>query len=202
MAADFAGLRDVAEAEREIAALAASPACKEELAEREKRDLRDKEILAAAPSILARANPGNEPVTVAKIAADLKIPELKKRAASSDLEESLSAQRILSTYWGQTSFYLPQSFLERKEYDRIVFMLSIATEIRPESPGLWVEIAAVHARKGKAGRKKALESLRIAVEKGLSDPAALEARPAFADLRQDEEFRQILARMAARKSPG
>jgi predicted esterase len=202
MAADFAGLRDVAEAEREIAALAASPACKKELAEREKRDLRDREILAAAPSILARANPGNEPVTVAKISADLKIPELKKRAASTDLEESLSAQRILNTYWGQTSFYLPQSFLERKEYDRIVFMLSIATEIRPDSPGLWVEIAAAHARKGKTGRKKALESLRIAVDKGLSDPAALDARPAFADLRQDEEFRQILARMTARKSPG
>jgi hypothetical protein len=139
---------------------------------------------------------------VAKIAADLKIPELKKRAASADLEESLSAQRILNTYWGQTSFYLPQFFVEGKEYDRIVFMLSLATEIRPDSPGLWVEIAAAHARKGKSGRKKALESLRVAVDKGYSDPAALEARPAFADLRQDEEFRQILTRMTARKSPG
>ena len=109
---------------------------------------------------------------MAQIAAELKIPELKERAASADLEESLSAKRILNTYLGQTTFYLPQSFLERKQYDRAVFMLSIGAEIRPESPGLWVEIAAVHARKGKAGRKKALDALRVALDKGLADPAA------------------------------
>ncbi len=197
MAADYAGLRDVAEATREAAALAASPACRKELREREERDHRDKALLAWAPAILGRANPVNEPVTVAQIAADLKIPELKKRAESADLEESLSAKRILNTYLGQTMFYLPQSFLEKKEYDRAVFMLSVGAEIRPEDPDPWVEIAAIHARKGKAGRKKALEALRTAADKGLADPAELE-RDAFADLRQDEEFRRIVARVAER----
>jgi predicted esterase len=199
MAADYAGLRDVSEAEREAAALAASPACKSELREREERDRRDKEMLAKAPAILARSNPGNEPVTVAQIAAELKIPQLKERAASADLEESLSAKRILSTYLGQTKSYLPQSFLERKEYDRAIFMLSVAAEIRPDAPGLWVEIAAAHARKGKSGRKKALESLRTAADKGLSNPAVLLNTAAFADLRQDEEFQRILARVTERK---
>jgi hypothetical protein len=201
MAADYAGLRDVAEAEREAAALAAAPACQKELRERDERDRRDKDLLARAPAILGRANPGNEPVTVAQIAAELKIPELKIRAASADLEESLSAKRILNTYLGQTMFYQPQSFLEKKEYDRAVFMLSVGAEIRPEEPGPWVEIAAIHARKGKAGRKKALEALRTAADKGLDDPAALD-REAFAGLRQDEEFRQILARVAGRKGAG
>ena len=88
MAVDYAGLRDVSEAEREAAALAASPACQRELREREARDRRDKEILADAPGILARANPGNEPVTVVQIAAALKIPELKKRAESADAERA------------------------------------------------------------------------------------------------------------------
>jgi hypothetical protein len=198
MAADYAGLRDVAEATREAAALAASPACQKELRERDERDHRDKGLLAWAPAILARANPDNEPVTVAQIAAELKIPELKKRAESADLEESLSAKRILNTYLGQTMFYLPQSFLEKKEYDRAVFMLSVGAEIRPEDPDPWVEIAAIHARKGKAGRKKALEALRTAADKGLADPAELE-RDAFADLRQDEEFRRIVARVAEHK---
>jgi predicted esterase len=198
MAADYAGLRDVAEAQREAAALAASPACRKELREREERDHRDKALLARAPAILARANPVNEPVTVAQIAADLKIPELKVRAESADLEESLSAKRILNTYLGQTMFYQPQSFLEKKEYDRAVFMISVGAEIRPEDPDPWVEIAAIHARKGKAGRKKALEALRTAADKGLADPAELE-RDAFADLRQDEEFRRIVARVAERK---
>src|SRR6476661_7021174 len=63
MAADYAGLRDVAEAEREAAALAAAPACQKELRERDERDRRDKDLLAQAPGVLARANPVNGPVT-------------------------------------------------------------------------------------------------------------------------------------------
>lgn len=197
MAADYAGLRDVAEAQKEAAALAASPACQKELHDRAERDRRDKDLLAQAPGILAFSNPGNDPVTVSQIAFALKIPELKKRAASADLEESLSAKRILNTYSGQTLFYLPRSYIEKKEYDRAVFMLTLGAEIHPDDPDVWVEIASVQARKGKSGRKKALEALHTAVDKGLSDPADL-GRDAFADLRQDEEFQRILAQVTER----
>ena len=197
MAADYAGLRDVAEARKEAAALAASPACQKELRERAERDRRDKELLANAPGILAYSNPGHEPVTAAQIAAALKVPELRKRAASPDPEESLSATRILNTYRGQTLFYQPQSMIERKEYDRAVFMLTIGAEIDPQEPGIWVSIASVQARKGKPGHKKALEALHTAVDRGLSDPALLD-RKTFDDLRQDEEFRHILAQVTAR----
>lgn len=199
MAADYAGLRDVSEAEREAAALAASPACQQELREREARDRRDKEILANAPGILARANPGNEPVTVAQIAAALKIPELKKRAESADVEESLSAKRILNTYLGQLLFYQPQALLAKKQYDRTIFMLSLGAEIRPEDPGPWVAMATVYALKGKPGTKKAIESLRMAADRGFADPQALEREPAFAELRKESAFREIVARIAARK---
>ena len=112
--------------------------------EREARDRRDKEILANAPGILARANPGNEPVTVAQIAAALKIPELKKRAESGDVEESLAAKRILNTYLGQTLFYQPQTLRAKKQYDLAIFMLSIGAEIRPEDPGPWVQMAILY----------------------------------------------------------
>jgi poly(3-hydroxybutyrate) depolymerase len=197
MAADYADLRDVAEARKEAAALAASPACQKELHERAERDRRDKDLLARAPGILARGNPGNEPVTATQIAAELKIPELKKRAESSDPEESLSAKRILNTYLGQTLFYQPQSFIEKKEYDRAIFMLTVGAEIRPDDPGIWVSIASVQARKGKSGHKKALDALHTAVDKGLSDPAALDGE-GFADLRQDEDFQRILAQVTER----
>jgi predicted esterase len=195
MAVDYAGLRDVSEAEREAAALAASPACQQELREREARDRRDKEILADAPGILARANPGNEPVTVAQVAAALKIPELRKRMESADPEESLSARRILNMYIGQLAFYQPQTLLPKKKYDLAVFMISVAAEILPNDPGLWVEMAKVHALKGKPGHKKALECLRTAVDKGLADRKVLEGTPEFAELRKEAKFQEILARM-------
>jgi pimeloyl-ACP methyl ester carboxylesterase len=195
MAVDYAGLRDVSEAEREAAALAASPACQKELQDREARDRRDKQILADAPGILARANPGNEPVTVAQVAAALKIPELKKRMESADPEESLSARRILNMYMGQLAFYQPQTLLPKKKYDLAVFMISIAAEIQPDSPDLWVEMATIHAQKGKPGHKKALECLRTAVGKGFSDRAYLEKTPELAELRKDAKFQEILTRM-------
>ena len=199
MAADYAGLRDVAEAEREASVLAASPACQKELHDRQERDLRDKKILADGPGILARGNPGNEPVTVSQIAAQLKIPELKARAASADAEESLAAKRILNTYLGQTRFYLPQMYRERKEYDRAIFVLSVGAEILPDDPWTWVEIARFYALKGKPGHKKALEALQKAADKGLADAKILTAGEDFAALRQEEEFRQVLARVEKRK---
>jgi predicted esterase len=198
MALDYAGLRDVAEAQKEAATLAASPACQRELRERAERDRRDKEILARGPEILARGNPGSDPITPAQIVAQLKVQELKKRAQSDDVEESASAKRILNTYMGQTLFYLPQSYLEKKEYDRAAFMLTVGAEIAPDDPDIWVEIASVHARKGDPGRKKALDALRIAVDKGLSDPAALD-REELAGLRQDKEFQRLLEQVNARR---
>lgn len=200
MAADYTGLRDVAEAERESAALAASPACQKELRDREERDRRDKKILADGPGILARINAGNDPVTVGQIAAQLKIPELKVRAASADAEESLAAKRIINTYLGQTGFYLPQMYRERKEYDRAIFVLSVGAEILPDDPWTWSEIARFQALKGKPGHKKALEALHKAADKGLADATILTEGKDFAALSQEEEFRQILAQVEKRKS--
>jgi predicted esterase len=198
MAANYAGLRDVAEAEKEAATLTASPACRKELYDREERDRRDKQILAAGPSILGQISAGNDPVTVTQIAAQLKIPELKARSASADPEESLSAKRILNTYLGQTRFYLPQMYRERKEYDRAIFVLSVGAEILPDDPWTWAEIARFQALKGKTGNKKALEALHKAADKGLADPKILTEGKDFAALRQEEEFRQILAQVEKR----
>lgn len=198
MAADYAGLRDVAAAERKAAELSASEAFKTGAQERSARHRRDVEYLEQAPQILARSNPVNAvegPVTVKKVAAELKIPELKARAGSADPQESLSAQRLLNLTLVQTAYYLPRMFTGKGEHDRALFMLSIAAEIRPDDPEIWYEMAAAHARKGRSGRKKALEALRKAAEHGWTDAALIEREPAFDGMRQDEAFRQIVGRI-------
>jgi len=203
MLAEYAGLVDAAEisgAQKKAEDIAAGEAFKKQTKERQDRIARDMKQLAEGPQILARANTGGEPMTVAQAVSELKIAQLKARLESPDPEEKLSAKRILNTILAQTSFYVPTMLIERKEYDRAVFMLSIAAQIRPESPGIWVEIAAAHARKGKAGHKKALEALRKAVDLGLSDPAALDDEPAFAEFHYDAGYRQIAAQVAQRKS--
>jgi len=203
MVAEYTGLVDGAEiagARKKAEEIAAGETFKKQAKDRQDRIARDMQQLAEGPQILARANTGGESMTVAQAVNELKISQLKARLESADPEEKLSAKRILNTILAQTSFYVPTMLIERKEYDRAVFMLSIAAQIRPESPGIWVEIAAAHARKGKAGRKKALEALRKAVDLGLSDPAALDGEPAFAELRDDEGYRRIAAQVAQHKA--
>lgn len=199
LAATFAGLRDTAEATAKAAALEGSEALRRDLAEREKRNRRDKEYLQQAPGILARVNPSGEPVALGQMINALKIPELKKREQSDDAEERLSARRVLNTLMAQTAFYLPQSFTERKQWDRALFVLSIAAEIRPGDPGVRYSQAAIHARKG--DRRKALADLRRAVETGFKDAERLESDEAFAPLRGEEEFRKIVAEIKAKASP-
>jgi predicted esterase len=190
MAEDYRGLVD-AEALNEVAVqvsrIAASDAFKKERKLRQERNQRDKQYLAAAPRAMNTAD-------LAQAIKDLKIHELKKQAESDDPGTRLSARRLLNTLLGQTSFYLPRMFTEQGNHDRTVFVLSIAAEIAPESPGVWYEIAAAHARKG--SKKKALENLRKAVERGWADLPSLEAEPAFAGLRQDKGYRELVAEIA------
>jgi tetratricopeptide (TPR) repeat protein len=190
-AADFAGLRDVAEAAAKTAELAANPALQRDLAARRERLRRDKEYLEKAPGVLAAVNPSGEPMTVAQVVAALKIHEWRKKAESSpDPDERLSARRVLNTVGVQTSYYLPEMFTERKQHDRAVFVLSIAAEIDPDSPAVFFSRAAAHARNG--DRKKALADLRKAVEKGWNNAAAIEREEAFAGLRGEAGYKEIL----------
>jgi len=199
-AADFAGLRaaaDLAAATARTAELAANPALQRDWKEREARLKADKEFLAQAPATLAAVNPAGEPVTVAQVVAALKIPELRGKAKSApEPDARLSAQRILNTLGVQTGYYLPQSFSEHKQYDRAVFMLSIAAEIDPENPNVWYSRAAAYAHKG--DRKRALADLLQSVDKGWKDLAALQKEEAFAPLRQDPEYQRAVAALQSR----
>ena len=190
-AAGFAGLRDTAEAARKAAELAANPALQRELKIRADRLRHDKETLAQAPGILAAINPSGEPRTVAQVVALLKIHELRKTAASAPTaDERLAAQRILNTLQVQTGYYLPQLYAGRKEHDREVFVLSIATEIDPKSPAAFYDRAAAYARKG--DRKRAMADLRRAADNGWKDRSVIEKDPDFDGLRQEADFKQLV----------
>lgn len=196
-AADFAGLRDTAEAAHKAAELAANPELQRELKERAARLKHDKEFLETAPGVLA----AGDTMTVTQVVSALRIRELRKKAQSGRTpDERLSAQRILNTLGVQTSYYLPQKFMDEKRYDRAVFVLSVDAEIEPESPRVWYNRAAAYARKG--DRKKALADLRQAVEKGWKDAATLDKDPDFEALRQEAGYKEIVKSIAPAKPAG
>ena len=191
---DYRGLRDP-EALNEIAVkvsgIAASEAFRKERKVRQEREQRDKAYLAAAPKALSTSD-------LAKAVKDLRIRELKKQAESSDRQESNAAKRLLSALLGQTSSYLPRMFTEQGKHDRTAFVLSVAAEIVPDSPEVWYKLAAAHARNG--SKRRALESLRKAVDKGWADLSRLEGEAAFAGLRQDKGYKELAAEIAKKKA--
>jgi tetratricopeptide (TPR) repeat protein len=208
LAADFAGLpaaaapampgaAELAEAAAQLAALTRSDKLQRDLRERKERERRDQDYLARAQWVLAAGAPDEVPAGVAKALAELRIAELKRKAREAvDPEERLAAERLLSTVLVQTSFYLPRLLFDRKEYDRAIFSLSIAAEIEPGDAFTLYQLAAAHAQKG--NRKRALALLEQAVEKGWIDGAQLAGDPAFAPLRGDDRFRQLVAALAAK----
>jgi predicted esterase len=191
------GAAELAEAAAQLAALARSDKFQRDIRERKERERRDQDYLARARFVLAAGASGEDPAGVTKALGELRIAELKRQAReAADPEERLSAERLLSTVLVQTSFYLPRLFSERKEYDRAIFSLSIAAEIEPGDAFTLYQLAAAHAQKG--NRKQALTLLEQAVERGWTDGAQLAGDPAFAPLRGDDRFRQLVAALAAK----
>jgi predicted esterase len=204
LAADYAGFKDVTEAERKRAEIGASAALRREVEARNARIRRDTAYLKEAPGVLRLAmapDPDATPPTAARIAAELRLEEWKKRRESSDREESLSAHRVLNTILGQTGSYLPRMLAERKDYDGAILMLSVNAEIRPDNPNVWVQIASLHARKGKGGRKQSMEALEKAVQLGFANRSRIESDPSFEGMREDEKFREILGKMTSPPGP-
>ncbi len=188
-AADFAGLRDTAEASAKATALAANPALQREIKERGERLKKDKEFLAKAPQALAGGS-------ASSAISALKIHDLRKRAESAaTADDRLSAQRVLNTLNVQTGFYLPQKATAEKQWDRAVFYLTIATEIDPTDNSTLYDRAAAYAQKG--DRKRAVADLRDAVAKGFKDLPRLEKDEAFSTIRQDEGYKEVVKSLSA-----
>jgi len=65
--------------------------------------------------------------------------------------------------------------------------------IRPADAAVDYQRARALALDGKKGA--AIDALRSAVKKGFDDGAAIDAEPAFAPLRQEREFQEIVERL-------
>jgi tetratricopeptide (TPR) repeat protein len=191
-AEDFAGLRDTAgieEAAAKAAKLKASRALQRDLKERETRLRKDTELLMIAPNALSAPDPWSA-------VSALKIHDLRKRAKSArSANERLSAQRVLNTLAVQTTYYLPQKYTESKDWDRVIFFLTIGVEIDPEEPSVYYDRAAAYARKGDG--KKAVADLRRAIEKGWKDLPGLEKDEAFNAVREDKEYKEVVKSLTA-----
>jgi predicted esterase len=194
LARDYEGLRDVSEAAAKAKLLADSKLAKDQQKERKADIARSERYLREAQRAIAATDAS--PNSYSEMMATLQVAQLRARAKEADTPDGRSAQRLLNSVGTQVGFYLPQQAMDKKEYGRAAFYLSIATEIAPDNPFYWLNLAAAHAKAGQ--KKRALEEIKKAAETGLPNPNLLETEEAFQDLRGEAAYKEALE--AARKT--
>lgn len=186
MAADFQGLADVADFSAKAKELTATPAVKE-WRKAEVALLRREESLTQE-LIDNGANGSLAPMRkqVASLRAQASAPD--------DSAERRMAKRVLA---GATMSVREgvRGLLDRGDYETAASLLEMGVAIRPEQTRNYFDLARARALGG--DRKRALEALQQAAEKGFSEAARVEDEGAFAKLKSDPAWPALLAKMRA-----
>jgi tetratricopeptide (TPR) repeat protein len=191
IAADFEGLADVGEAKIKAEAFERDPSLQKVLGEERRRDNRDRRTLESLMGRLRAVGERDLP-PAARLVGELQIAALKRQAEDpAAVDERLSAQRILANLRVQTSYYLPNHYLDTGDFGRALLMLSVAEAIDPNSPRVSYNRAAAHARAGQSAA--ALADLQRAVDEGFRAFDALETDPDFSRLRESDAYRKWIA---------
>jgi dienelactone hydrolase len=119
----------------------------------------------------------------------------KDFVAPQDSPQRVLARRVLNGFFVGL-YETAEEMLYSKSYDRAIQTLTIASEVHPDSPGIFVELARGYA--GRKEKQKAIDSLKKAVANGLSDPTAIEDQAEFASLSAEPEFKALLAGLKAK----
>jgi predicted esterase len=199
VAESFKGLRDVAQIQTKVTELRDSrdlkAAFREEQAQiKKQRELESRlNTLIAGRDVGTPVNPGEEGFDAANLLPKILNDLRKQSKASEDSNERRVARRVLD---GLLIGLVEQgmSLLQtEKNYSESIKRFKLATEVNPDRPGAFFYLAWAYA--ANRDKKKSLQSLNTAVEKGFSDTAMITANKAFDALRNDPEYQQIMARL-------
>lgn len=195
---DFTALQDVSAAAARAAQFEKDGGVRKLLAAEEKERAVEGAMQGRVDRVLESLQSATPLPPVGAALAELRVAELKKQSESSNTVESHAAQRVMASLLARSSYELSQDAIERKDFHRAVFYLSLAVEMRPENPFAYYNRACAWARAG--NRKKALEDLDTAVARGFRDRKLLESDTDLEPLRAEKRFQQILGEIAATES--
>jgi predicted esterase len=199
LAQTFKGLRDVGEIETKVNQLGESRELKAAIRE-EQGQLKKQRELEGRLNTLIAARDGGASLNQSEEAADPGnllpriINDLRKQSkASEDSTQRRVARRVLDGLFISLIEEGIGLLQTEKNYSKSIKRLNLATEVNPDRPGPFFYLAWAYAANRE--KKKALQSLNTAVEKGFSDTAMITANKAFDSIRNDPEYQEIMARL-------
>lgn len=210
IAADFKGLKDVAEFEKKAASLKGSKAVKQALTK--DRDQENDQLRRVSELFALRArlrtpatgdsSSGGGSYQSSPPAVDSetrqttfsalrdKLSDLKQRSdAKEPSPDRALARRVLNSFT-ITLFEQSMTLIQAKKYDLAASNLASDAELMPDNWRLLYNLACAYALKG--DKRRAVETLNKAVQKGFKSAAELERNDQLDTIREDAGFKKIV----------
>ncbi len=204
----FKGLLDVGDIEKKVSQLRDSPEVKDAVRNEQRQIKKQREFEARISDLIARwersraqestgaqESGGRESTGDEQFDSETRLrallADLRKQSKSvEDSGDRRIARRVLEGVF--VSLYEQGlDFLQaRKLYAKAGRTFTLATEVYPDRAGVFFYLAWAYAADGQ--KKKSLQALKTAVEKGFSDLAAITGNKAFDGIRDDVQYRQII----------
>jgi len=194
LAADFAGLRDVADVEARRDALAADAAVRGEVARRAELAARYRVYDRRIHAFLDELNAAERMPPVSRGAEAFDVERLLREAAdSSDIAAMKAARRRMALALVWTTGYGLRQYMEKRDFTRAVAVLRVAERLRPRDPGVCYSLArALAQQQGEAA--PALDYLSCAVESGRVPITTITGDRLLDPIRAEARFTEITAR--------
>ncbi|HEY0077210.1 MAG TPA: tetratricopeptide repeat protein [Pyrinomonadaceae bacterium] len=197
LASDFRGLRDISEPERRAAQLGETKEVRRAREEEDEQIKRQQRLVGSLHALLETQQRASDADARTDASLDFRksIADLKRLSAETkDTGGRRVARRALRQFFAQVYEVALSLLREREEYSRPVSLLEAALEIAPDSARLHFDLARAYALKRE--KRKALDALRRAVEKGFDDAAELSGDPALDALRGEPGFAELLKKLS------
>ena len=203
--AGFKGLKETSEFEKKAAQMKESKETKAALAkEREtafRQHQREVEILSqrepTASALGSRVEGDESDRITAEIRLKGALESLRKQAQEKkDSTERRVARRVLEAFNVQV-FQEVATLFQQKDYKRAALKLEFAAGVQPDDASTRYVLARAYALDGR--KKKALDSLRDAIERGFKDLANLEQNRAFDGLRNEAEYKRMVLELGQKR---
>ncbi len=192
MVADFKGLKEVSSFEREANALASSKAVKRFFRDEEEMRIRQDRRGAELYRLwMGRPEGGGGDTGLSPFFVELS--NLRKQAGTpEDSGTRRVARRVLYGLYVHASEQ-GRAEIEQKNFTGAVRLLELATALRPDSPVAYYNLASAYA--GAQDKRRALDALNKAIDKGFKDGGRISEDPAFEQLLNDPGMRKLLSRL-------
>jgi tetratricopeptide (TPR) repeat protein len=187
---DFRSLRETKEFEAKLAQLKETAEVKQGLREERDQIRRQQELTG---QLIAFQERRKDVETRAVAFGEFKrvLGDLRKKSRETvDSIERRIARRTLHDVFAFYHEGAENLMKRRRDYPIAISNLEIASEIAENSSQVVYELATAYALNGE--KKKALDALRRAVERGFKDIALMNSNPALEAVRKESEYQKIL----------